>query len=146
MNHEATTAELCNLFGASRETLSNLAKRSIIVRGTKRGTWLLQPSVSGYVKHLREEAAARGGEDAAAARARLGQAQADLATVKARKLAGELVEASEVEALWRSKLKAFRNRITNIPGRVQNLSARQTAVLQQELRAALEELADDKGA
>jgi phage terminase Nu1 subunit (DNA packaging protein) len=98
MNHEATTAELCNLFGASRETLSNLAKRSIIVRGTKRGTWLLQPSVSGYVKHLREEAAARGGEDAAAARARLGQAQADLATVKARKLAGELVEASEVEA------------------------------------------------
>jgi hypothetical protein len=59
---------------------------------------------------------------------------------------GEPVEASEVEALWRSKLKVFRNRITNIPGRVQYLSARQTIVLQQELRAALDELADDKGA
>ena len=70
-------------------------------------------------------ASARGGEEAAQARARLGQAQADLATTHAAKPRGELVEASEVEALWRSKLKAFRNRITNIPGRVQYLSARQ---------------------
>jgi hypothetical protein len=34
-----------------------LAKREIIVKGMKRGSWLLQPSVAGYVRHLREQAA-----------------------------------------------------------------------------------------
>jgi phage terminase Nu1 subunit (DNA packaging protein) len=145
MDDEIMTARLAQLFSVTPKTIADLGKRDIIVKGKKRGSWLLWDSVSGYVKHLREEAAARGGEEAAQARARLGAAQADLATTKAAKLRGELVEASEVEALWRSKLKAFRNRITNIPGRVQYLSARQTVVLQQELRAALDELADDKG-
>jgi phage terminase Nu1 subunit (DNA packaging protein) len=52
------------------------------------------------VKHLREVAAARGGADAATARARLGAAQATLAETKAKQLTGELVEAGAVEALW----------------------------------------------
>jgi phage terminase Nu1 subunit (DNA packaging protein) len=64
-------------------------------------------------------AAERGGEAASAARARLGSAQADLTETKAQRLRGELVEASEVEALW-------------------------TSSLTQELRAALTELAGDK--
>jgi phage terminase Nu1 subunit (DNA packaging protein) len=90
------------------------------------------------------EAAARGGEEAA--QPRLGQAQAALAEAKAAQLRSELVETDAVEKLWTSKLRTFRNRILSIPGRVQYLSARQTVVLQQELRAALDELADDKGA
>jgi len=146
MDDEITTARLAQLFDVTPKTIADLAKRNIIVKGEKRGSWLLRESVTGYVRHLREEAAARGGEEAAQAHARLGQAQADLATTKGAKMRGELVEASEVAALWRGKLKAFRNRITNIPGRVQYLSARQTVVLQQELRAALDELADEKGA
>jgi hypothetical protein len=48
-----------------------------------------------------------------------------------------------VEKLWTSKLRTFRNRILSIPGRVQYLSARQTVVLQQELRDALDELANE---
>jgi hypothetical protein len=63
--------------------------------------------VSGNIRHLRAEAAGRGGE------------------------AG------------RSKLKAFRNRVLAIPHRVEYLSARQTLALTQELRACLDELADD---
>jgi hypothetical protein len=42
-------------------------------------------------------------------------------------------------------MKAFRARILGIPQRVQYLSARQTVVLMQELRAALDELADEAG-
>lgn len=61
---------------------------------------------------------------------------------KAKQLAGELVEAAEVEALWTSKLKLFRNRILAIPSRLKDLSARQSVSLTQELRAALTELAD----
>jgi phage terminase Nu1 subunit (DNA packaging protein) len=99
--------------------------------------------VSGYVRHLREEAAGRGGDAGADARARLGAAQATLAETKARQLAEELVEASEVEAFWRSKLRAFRNRLLAVPGRV-HLNAKHDARLTRELRACLDELADAK--
>ena len=91
------------------------------------------------------EAAVRGGEEAAQANARLGQAQAALAEAKAAQLRSELVEADAVEKLWANRLRDFRNRILGIPQRVQYLSPRQTVVLQQELRAALDELADESG-
>ena len=58
----------------------------------------LDPSVANYVRRLREESAGRGGEDAKAARARLATAQATL-NERAKQFAGELVEASEVEAM-----------------------------------------------
>lgn len=93
MNDVVTTADLCRLLGVSRETLSKLAKRNIIKRGEKRGTYALQASVSGYSAHLRAEAAGRGGSTGADVRARLGAAQAALTETKARQLAGELVEA-----------------------------------------------------
>lgn len=67
---------------------------------------------------------------------------APLTELKAKQLAGELIEASEVETFWRTKLKAFCNRILAEPSRVRDLSAQQTVTLTQELRAALTELAD----
>ena len=137
-----TSAYLCGLLNVSRQALSHLAKRGVVVRGNKRGTYDLEVSVGGYCEHLRAMAAGRGGDAGADARARLGQAQASLAEVKAGQLSGALVPASEVEAFWRLKLKAFRNRILAVPGRVRDLPARQSVLLGQELRAALTELAD----
>jgi phage terminase Nu1 subunit (DNA packaging protein) len=139
------TGELARLFDTTPKTISTLGKKGIIVPAGKRGRWRLEASVRSYVQHLRAEAAGRGGEEAAQARARLGQAQAALAEAKAAQLRSELVETDAVEKLWTSKLRAFRNRILGIPGRVQYLSARQTVVLMQELRAALDELADEAG-
>jgi hypothetical protein len=57
--------------------LSELTQKGIVVRGKKRGSYLLQASVSGYCHHLREIAAARGGEAGASARERLGQGASD---------------------------------------------------------------------
>jgi phage terminase Nu1 subunit (DNA packaging protein) len=114
-----------------------------IVRGAKRGSYAIE-SVPRYCQHLREMAAGRGGEAGASAREGLGQAQATLAETKAKQLAGELVEASEVEKLWTSKLRSFRNRILAIPSRLKDLSARHSASLTNELRACLTELAEDK--
>lgn len=131
------------LLGVNKVALNDLAKRGIVKRGRKNGTYVLESSVRAYCKHLRSMAAGRGGEAAASARERLGQAQAALAEVKAQQLAGELIKASEVEKVWTSKLRSFRNRILAIPHRVEYLSARQTMVLTQELRSALDELADD---
>ena len=143
MNDVVTTTDLCRLLGVSRETLSKLAKRNIIKRGEKRGTYALQASVSGYSAHLRAEAAGRGGSTGADVRARLGAAQAALTETKARQLAGELVEASAVEALWTRKLRTIRNRFLRIPSRVRVLTAKQNVILTSELRASLEELASD---
>jgi len=98
--------------------------------------------VSGYCRHLREQASGRGGEDAVAARARLGSAQATLAETKAKHLAGELVEAAAVEALWTSKLKTLRARLLSIGDRLRTLPAREHVKMMTEIRGALTELAD----
>jgi phage terminase Nu1 subunit (DNA packaging protein) len=95
----------------------------------------------GFSPDLKRELA-RGGQ-AAEVRAKLREAQVDLANTRAAKMRGELIDASDVEKLWSSKLRALRNRILGIPHKVQYLSARQTMVLTQELRDALNELADD---
>jgi phage terminase Nu1 subunit (DNA packaging protein) len=122
MADEITTARLARLFDTTPKTVADLAKRGIIVSAGKRGRWQLQPSVTGYVRHLRSEATARGGEAGQSARERLGKAQAIL-----RRLAGELIEVSEVEAFWRSKLRQFRNRILAIGDRLRHLAAKDHA-------------------
>ena len=142
MDGLVSTSQLQRLLGVGKPALNELHARGIVVRGGKRGTYDLEASVSGYCEHLREMAAGRGGDAGADARARLGAAQASLAEVRAGQLSGELVEAAAVEAFWRSKLKAFRNRVLAVPGRVRDLKPRQSVTLTQELRAALTELAD----
>lgn len=144
MNTEIPSGAMQWLLGVNKVAPNDLAKRGIVVRGRKRGTYAVEASVSGYCHHLRDMAAGRGGEHAAEARARLGQAQADLAEAKAAQLRGETLPVAEIEKLWTSKLRAFRNRVLAIPSRVKDLSARQRASLTQEVRAALTELADGR--
>lgn len=144
MDGEITSTSLQCLLGIGKSVLSDLVADGIVVRGEKRGTYKLEASVSRYCAHLRSMAAGRGGEAGVSARERLGQAQAMLAETKAKQLAGELIEVAEVETFQRGKLKAFRNRILAIPHRVKDLTARQNAAMTQELRAALDELAEDK--
>jgi phage terminase Nu1 subunit (DNA packaging protein) len=86
------------------------------MRGEKRGSYAVA-SITRYCEHLRVMAAGRGGEDASAARARLGAAQADLASTKTAKMRGELVETDAVEKLWITKMKAFRARILGHPAK-----------------------------
>jgi hypothetical protein len=62
--------------------------------------------------------------------------QADLAAEKVKALRGETLPTPKVEAVWTSKLRAFRNRVLAIPSRVNYLSLRGES-LKQELRAAL---------
>ena len=52
---EVTAASLCRLLGVTRNTLSDLAKRGIVVKGEKRGSYLLQPSVTQYCQYLRAQ-------------------------------------------------------------------------------------------
>ena len=50
MNSTVATTAFARLFGVTPKTIADLAKRDIIVSAGKRGRWLLQPSVSGYVR------------------------------------------------------------------------------------------------
>ena len=52
MNSTVATTAFARLFDVTPKTIADLAKRDIIVSAGKRGRWLLQPSVSGYVRHL----------------------------------------------------------------------------------------------
>lgn len=142
MDDEITSAAMQRLLGVGKVALNDLAKRGIVKRGEGKGTYLVEPSVSRYCQHLREQAAGRGGEAGADVRARLGAAQADLAAEKVKAMRGETLPTAEVEALWTSKLRAFRNRVLAVPSKVKDLSARQSVMLTQELSAALTELAD----
>ena len=142
MEAEIASSDLQRLIGVNKVTVANLAKRGVIVRGDKRGCYRLE-SITRYCTHLREQAAGRGGEDAAASRARLGTAQAELAEARAATLRGETLPTAEVEAFWRSKLKTFRARILGIGDRLRHLPPRDHVKLTTELRAALTELADD---
>ena len=79
MKDEVTSAAL---LGIDKSVLGELVEKGIAVRGAKRGSYRLE-TVTRYCAHLRDMASARGGEEAAQARARLGQAQAALAEAKA---------------------------------------------------------------
>jgi phage terminase Nu1 subunit (DNA packaging protein) len=60
MGDEVTMRAHANMRGVSKQTISELAKRDIIVRGKKRGNYRLEASVIGYCRHLREQAAGAG--------------------------------------------------------------------------------------
>lgn len=79
MAETITAAALANLFGVTTRTITDLAKRGIVVR-EGRG-YAMAASVQGYCGHLRKLATGRGGDEAivtaTADRARLARAQAE---------------------------------------------------------------------
>ncbi|MGP9814426.1 DNA packaging protein [Rhodopseudomonas sp. NSM] len=76
---------------------------------------------------------------------RLLREQADQAAIKTARLRGELVTAAAVEARWSDVLRRLRSKILAVPSRVRqscpNLTARDVATFDLELRRALEDLA-----
>jgi phage terminase Nu1 subunit (DNA packaging protein) len=71
MDSEITSSVMQKLIGVNKVTLNDLAKRGVVMRGERKGTYKLAPSVSGYCEYLRAMAARRGDESGAEARTRL---------------------------------------------------------------------------
>lgn len=84
MDNNLKVNELAALFGVTARTISDLARRGIIVRDAK--GFDRDEFVRRYVRHLREAAAGRGqaagGAAAVSERARLAAAQADAQEMK----------------------------------------------------------------
>lgn len=146
---EVSTKELAGAFGVSDRTVRDLAERGVI-RKAGRGRYQLLDCTKSYTGHLREVAAARGGEggvlDLVQERARLAREQADGQELKNRQARKELVPAADVEREWSDILRKVRAGILAVTSRVRasaGLTAEQAVDMDSELRLALKELGDD---
>jgi phage terminase Nu1 subunit (DNA packaging protein) len=136
---------LADWLACTVKSVAELAARGVIER-TGRGRYPLKPSVRRYAEHMRKTVTGRGEGTASEARGRLVRAQAALAVLKARRLAGELIAAADVQSQWVSVMFSVRARLLAAPSRVQqarpHLTAGDIEALDREIREALEELAD----
>jgi len=150
MTNEVSATDLAEWLGLARQTVSGHAADGKVVR-LARGKYLLKESVQTYTRHLREVAAARGGEaqilDLNQERARLAREQADGQELKNKQLRRELVLAADVEREWSDILRGVRAGILAVPSRVRaavGLSPEQAIELDAELRRTLTELGNDQ--
>src|SRR5688500_17296824 len=105
------SGELADYLGVSSQSIAAFANDGKVVR-ISRGKYDLKASVQTYTAHLREVAAARGGEaqilDLTQERARLAKEQADGQELKNRQLRRELLPAADVEREWSDILRKVR--------------------------------------
>jgi phage terminase Nu1 subunit (DNA packaging protein) len=142
--------DLADWLGVTSQTISAFANDNKVVR-VSRGKYELKASVQLYTAHLREVAAARGGEagvlDLVQERARLAKEQADNTALKNASLRRELLPAAEVEREWSDILRKVRAGILATTSRVRasaGLTAEQAVEMDAELRLALKDLGNDK--
>jgi phage terminase Nu1 subunit (DNA packaging protein) len=138
--------ELADWLGVTSQTISAFANDGKVVR-ISRGKYDLRASVQTYTAHLREVAAARGGEagvlDLVQERARLAKEQADNTALKNATLRSELLPAADIEREWSDILRKVRAGILAVTSRVRasaGLTAEQAVEMDAELRLALREL------
>src|SRR4051794_24333706 len=92
----ATHGELAEWTGLSVRGVTEAGKRGVMVKAGRH--WNLKASVQRYVEDLRRQlrqAGGKGGESAAAERARLAARQADYVEQKIKRQAGDLLDAKE---------------------------------------------------
>lgn len=144
---EKAMAELCRL---SLSMVRTKAREGVFIR-SRRGRYDVAESVGRYVEALRESAQRSGGRSSgnaelAAEKLRLTRAQADAQELKNRHAAGVLVAIADVRNEWVTAATDLRAQILAIPARVSGrmgLGREASVMLEEELRAALEDLQDE---
>ena len=113
-----TASDLQRLFNVTSARISQLAAEGVIVRGKKKGQYLLVNSAQNYTALLRSRAAPSPMNDQ---RQRWLAAKADMAERERDHQAGELVPVRDVEAAWAAIVSTLRMRLLSVPA---HLSAR----------------------
>jgi phage terminase Nu1 subunit (DNA packaging protein) len=140
------TNQFAALLGITRQRVNELAREGVI---PKSGRGLFDPStaIPAYCAWLRDAPDRRGGDaELKAEKVRLTREQADKAALENERLRGALIPAEEVERVWTAILANLRANLLAVPARVSSRAAlpRETVqILDAEVRAALETLADD---
>lgn len=137
--------ELAGRIGISLKVFERLAIEGVMVR-VSRGRYLVFGSIQNYIRKLTNAASGRDGGVTGAARVRLLNAQAEVAEIKQAALRGEFLPAKEVEEAWTAEVRQVRARCLALPARiaakVPHLSHAEVALIDDEVRAFLHELAD----
>jgi hypothetical protein len=109
MKAEVTARGLAKLLGLTSTAIGDLAKREILVSGSKRDSYKLQESIRNYVEHLRQ-AAGQGSEDTVKQATTEGEesvaAKAHPGKTKAERMPGDTVLAS---GLWKPEMLRARS-------------------------------------
>lgn len=136
-------AEVAAHLDLSGTKVSELAARGIIPRSSGRGGFDLEACRLGYIRHLRETAAGRAGQDEGPdlvdERARLARAQADRAEMENAHRRGELIETGHMNALVTGCFAIVRAKLLGIPSKEAGaiLRCEDSVEVEQRIRAAI---------
>ena len=140
MDEEVTAEGLAGLLDVSQPTISQLAKRGLVVRG-RRGRFKLRELLRTYCGHLREQASGRrDGVTKATERDRL--ARGDTTAIQR----GALLDAGEVSREWEGLCRYVRVGVLRLPRRAGarlGLTPEQVRGLDDECRAVLTEMGSE---
>src|ERR1700731_383108 len=135
---------LAGLLDLDVRSIQELARSGIVVRSGVRGRYLLAPSVRNYIRHLREVAAGRQGNELNAVdeNARLKMAQRRNYDLKNSILEGSAIPYEAIAPAWARVVRAIRSAMLAVPGkarfRLQHLTPRDEEVIGEIIRDQLE--------
>jgi phage terminase Nu1 subunit (DNA packaging protein) len=113
--------DLAWLYACSTRHIEQLAERSIAVR-LKRGRYDDKQTTRNYVRHLREQAASRAGQepgvDGVAASVALKTVNTELAQLRLRREMGEVLAISDIRDTWSAIVRALRQFVLALPGKI----------------------------
>ena len=140
-----TGQSLAGLLDLDMESIRKLSNAGIVVGPGVRGRYLLAPSIRNYVRHLREVAAGRQGNELNAVdeNARLKMAQRRNYDLKNSILEGSTIPYEAIAPAWARVVRAIRSAMLAVPGkarfRLQHLTPRDAEVIgeiRDQLKAA----------
>jgi phage terminase Nu1 subunit (DNA packaging protein) len=139
-----TGQSLAGLLDLDMQSIRKLTHAGIVVGSGVRGRYLLAPSVRNYVRHLREVAAARQGNELNAVdeNARFKIAQRQNYELKNSIIRGSAIPYDAIAPAWARVVRAIRSAMLAIPGearfRLQHLTPCDAEVIGEIIRDQLE--------
>jgi len=117
----ALSSDLAQLFDCTSRQVELLAQRGIVIR-VGRGRYNAPLSTRNYIRHLREQAAARVGhdpeKDGVAANVKYKDASTRLLELRIDKEAGALLLAEDVRTAWGAIIRQVRQFVLGLPGQM----------------------------
>ena len=110
---------IAKLLDLTPRRVQQLSGEGVIPRA-ERGRYDLVGAVRGYIRYLRDRAAAgdTGADDYGKHRARLTKARADMAEMEREQLSKELIPADDIEGAWTAATAMMRSRFLSIPSKL----------------------------
>lgn len=145
-----SSTELATILGISTRSVREWTQKGALVPATAKGRYQTLPSVHGYIKSLREQAAGRAtknGRVLADERANLAHTQNKITELKYAQMRGDVMTLDEVSDSWSSFAAAVKAAVLALPGKarssIPHITAHDAEVLKRICRDSLIDLAEE---